>query len=272
MTELYLEDFKKMFDPELLMRLDRIGFCGNYGDPIVARDLLPIIKHIRRFTKCLIRIHTNGSARRAEWWVELAQALKPNGVVVWGLDGLEDTNAIYRVNTDWNLIMRNVKAFHAAGGVSHWQYIPFEHNLHQISEAREMARELGFKEFIARSPRNITIEPFVEVNWDTAAWKAPQRPPYNVTCSAIERKMIYVSAEGLVFPCCWLANIYHIDPELVNMVKRHGRTSISAKHLHLRDIVEGSSLWAEIRRWRLLECDRQCGSKNERSYLSVTEM
>jgi hypothetical protein len=43
--------------------------------------------------------------------------------------------------------MRNAEAFITAGGEAHWDFIVFEHNEHQVDEARNLAIKMGFKNF-----------------------------------------------------------------------------------------------------------------------------
>jgi len=165
-----LEDIKKILPVDFIKQLRRINFCGNYGEPIVARDLLPIIVYLKQINPHLrVEVNTNGSARKASWWKALAAVMgsDPRKSGVWfGLDGLGDTNHLYRRNTNWEVIMRNAKAFIDAGGVAHWNYIAFKHNEHQIEEARELAREMGFREFniklTARFKRGDTFPVFVK--------------------------------------------------------------------------------------------------------------
>jgi len=40
MTEITLQQFKSWFSPEYLKQMRRIYSCGNYGDPIAAKDTL----------------------------------------------------------------------------------------------------------------------------------------------------------------------------------------------------------------------------------------
>ncbi|OUU18532.1 MAG: hypothetical protein CBC05_02290 [Crocinitomicaceae bacterium TMED45] len=46
--------------------------------------------------------------------------------------------------------MANVEAFINAGGRARWQFITFNHNSHQLQKAKDMAKELGFSEFIEK--------------------------------------------------------------------------------------------------------------------------
>ena len=69
------------------------------------------------------------------------------GYVRFGIDGLEDTNHLYRRNVRWPTLMRNVRAFVEAGGNAEWDFIEFRQNQHQVEQARMLADELGFSMF-----------------------------------------------------------------------------------------------------------------------------
>ena len=55
---------------------------------------------------------------------------------------------MYRVNSNFKTIMKNAKAFINAGGNARWDYLIFDHNEHQIDEAKVLAKKLGFSEII----------------------------------------------------------------------------------------------------------------------------
>jgi len=64
LTELTLEDCKRIFPPTFLNQLTDISICGAYGDPVLAQELLEIIVHMRCSNPNLeIDIYTNGGAR-----------------------------------------------------------------------------------------------------------------------------------------------------------------------------------------------------------------
>ena len=159
-TQLYIDDIRQILPPNFVAQLWRVIYAGNYGDPIVARDLIPSVRY---FNECRpgmrVEINTNGSARPVKWWKELAGAIDEGGV--WfGLDGLADTNAIYRRNTKWDIIMRNVEAFLEAGGEAHWNFLVFGHNQHQVEEARALAKSLGFTSFNVKMTGRFRNESF----------------------------------------------------------------------------------------------------------------
>jgi MoaA/NifB/PqqE/SkfB family radical SAM enzyme len=120
---------------------------GNYGDPIMYPYLLEVVKMCKDMGVAQVTLSTNGSAQTEAWWIELASIMRKPDKVIFAIDGLEDTNHLYRVNSKWNIIMRNAKAFIASGGTARWDFIGFAHNEHQIDEARQLAEDMGFVKF-----------------------------------------------------------------------------------------------------------------------------
>ena len=147
-THITLEDCKNWFKPSELTRLREIRFCGAIDEALMNPELTAILDFFKdEFNIEFIDIRTNGSVRTPSYWANLVNHLPSDHLIVFGLDGLEDTNHIYRVGSDWKKIMRNAEAFIKAGGTASWQFIEFEHNKHQIDEARQIAKDMGFKEF-----------------------------------------------------------------------------------------------------------------------------
>jgi len=147
-AELSLDDVKTILKPEFIKQLKRLYMCGNYGDPISARDTLEIFEYVRSHNdKMQLSFHTNSSAKTPEWWSRLPAAMGKNHYVVFSVDGLEDTNHLYRQGTVWKKITENAQAFIQAGGRARWDYIVFGHNEHQVEEARALAESMGFEKF-----------------------------------------------------------------------------------------------------------------------------
>src|SRR5688572_12111201 len=64
LTELTLHDVRRIFSPPFVEQLRSLYACGNYGDPIVARDCLEIFQYFRACNPDIkLGIHTNGGAR-----------------------------------------------------------------------------------------------------------------------------------------------------------------------------------------------------------------
>ena len=119
----------RRFTREVCKGLSQIFFCGSYGDPIVHSDFLEIVRDFRlKNPELWIYIHTNGGLHDAEWWVELATIINGYGKIDFGIDGLEDTNHLYRRNVKFEKAINNAQAFINAGGKAQWNYIVFKHN------------------------------------------------------------------------------------------------------------------------------------------------
>jgi MoaA/NifB/PqqE/SkfB family radical SAM enzyme len=281
LTELRLEDALIIFPPDFVRQLDWIYACGNFGDPAVARDLFDIYEYFRDCNPHLkLGMHSNGGIRDAVFWRRLGRLITPGrGYMRFAIDGLADTNHIYRRNVRWELLMRNVAAFIEAGGNAEWEFLVFRHNEHQVDEARRLADALGFSRFeLKMTGRFIDQEKMayfdsmdVQDRDGTVVGKLerPDKPEhqnqalarlstlrerygsldayYDVTpiaCKVQAQKAIYVSAEGLVFPCCWLGGLVHRGgdrerrPLLAMLDAVGGREQISALHRPIRDILE----------------------------------
>lgn len=147
MTELSLDDCKKILDVDFLKQLKLISMCGVFGDPINNKYLFDILDYIYSINlDVVINIYTNGSLYDASWWKELAGKLK-KGRVIFGIDGLDGVSELHRCKTNFNKVIENAKAYIDAGGIAQWDYIVFKHNEHQVEDARKLSEKLGFFEF-----------------------------------------------------------------------------------------------------------------------------
>ena len=67
-----IDDFKNIITLDVLNQINSIYYCGNFGDPIINDNLLEMCRYIKNFSpNCGVRIHTNGGARKNDWWKEL---------------------------------------------------------------------------------------------------------------------------------------------------------------------------------------------------------
>ncbi len=149
-TAITLEQFKKILPPNFIKQLHLFIFCGNYGDPIFCTDLPAIAEYVYEHNKdCRINMHTNGGARNTSWWSKLAEA-NPNLECTFSVDGLRDTNHIYRRGVVWEKVMSNAESFINNGGKAIWEYLLFQHNQHQVNDAKDLAVRMGFKRYITK--------------------------------------------------------------------------------------------------------------------------
>lgn len=153
LEHLSLENIKKLHD--VILNLQDINMCGNFGDPIMSPYLLDILEYITsNNTDVVITIRTNGGVRNTEFWTSLGKISKDTNqiIVIFSIDGLKDTNHLYRRNVDWGKLANNVTTYTSAGGRAHWEFLQFEHNQHQLEQAQELSKGWGFEKFIKKAP------------------------------------------------------------------------------------------------------------------------
>jgi MoaA/NifB/PqqE/SkfB family radical SAM enzyme len=150
-TDISIDQFKEWFPAEFIKQLRTIVFCGNYGDPMTAPDLLEIIAYCKELNPTLeITMNTNAGTRSPAFWRSLSDLIHPYGVVTFSVDGLRDTNHIYRRGVNWENVERNMRAYCQGPGKSHWEFLVFAHNEHQVAEAELLAKEIGITKFFPK--------------------------------------------------------------------------------------------------------------------------
>jgi hypothetical protein len=297
-TDWTIDEFKIIMSPTVLRQIDSFYFCGNFGDPMMNNDLIKMCQYAKDINPNLyVHVHTNGGARKQEWWKELATALPANHRVVFAIDGLEDTHHLYRIGTQYDAVVRNAQAFMSAGGIAEWAFIQFLHNEHQVDEARLRANNLGFKYFTTKNSSRFLLEPkapavdkhgnvthyiqpasatpmkFIDkkiiANWRSILNDA------TVECKALRDKEIYIDAHKNFYACCWLAS----SPfsYITNDIAQDVRQAISEQHDNMvaklgevntlkrpiDEIIDSDayqSIWEEM--WhtdKSVVCARTCG-------------
>jgi MoaA/NifB/PqqE/SkfB family radical SAM enzyme len=252
LDELTLEDCKKIFLPEFIAQLNTMYMCGNLGDPIVAKDTLEIFKYFREHnTNMWLSMNTNAGAKSADWWTKLAHVFGRMGAVIFSVDGLRDTNHIYRQGVVWDNVERNMQAFIAAGGRARWDFLIFEHNQHQVEEAEALANAWGCEKlrkkktgrFITQDSKKKESHQAVDkkgkvaaelkkpdIKYQNNALKTQEKveKKYNsmdayydrapIICKVKKDNSLFITAEGLALPCCWTAGRmykwWHKDPKV----------------------------------------------------------
>jgi MoaA/NifB/PqqE/SkfB family radical SAM enzyme len=279
-----LNFFRDRLGTELFQKTKRVMFCGTYGDPSMAKDALKICSYIRNANpNIIIDFHTNGGVRTPMWWSDLANIIGSNGKVVWGFDGLEDTNHLYRIGVDWKKAWANALSFIKAGGTAEWQYIIFKHNQHQVEEARQIAIDNGFKSFIERPSSRFIYDLYSSgelrtyIPDDDRYIEPPTdkiyRHPFldsdvinkikqkdlsdvfdmfdlieNIECESKVLKKLYVTVDGYLLPCEHLVpNVFYkneIFPSSENFPSFDKKYPLSSIDLKIRTFEEAlSSEW-----------------------------
>lgn len=237
LTEITLTDFKQWFPPEFLKELSYIYACGNYGDPIIAKDCLEIFQYIRESNPSIgMGLHTNGGAKNKEWWESLARAMGTQGHVTFAIDGFKGQHELYRRGTNFDHVIENAKAFINAGGQAFADSLVFAHNEHSTDDLEKFLKGLGFLNVNFKSTKRFyhmtefavedkngnfdyNLKPAqlpqwkqeVKINVDMlkskdSMKKFTQGVTIEPECAKLSQ--IYVDCHGRLFPCCWTASDY----------------------------------------------------------------
>ena len=143
-----LKRFKDHFPQDFIKQINFWTFAGDYGDPCTSPELLPILEYITEVQPdSAMQINTNGGMKTTPFWIALGELFEKNHsrYVIFSVDGLEDTNHIYRRNVKWNKVRDNMYCYSQTGATGIWEFLKFKHNEHQLKEAKEMADWLGFE-------------------------------------------------------------------------------------------------------------------------------
>jgi hypothetical protein len=241
--------------------------------------------------------------------------------VVFAIDGLRDTLAVYRRNVSFDKVVANASAFIDAGGKAEWDFLIFEHNEHQVESARAQAEALGFESFNPKRSARFTkvlyeYVPEVQVgatvdqfpvcapDGTVVTWLRPPSATYrnsaadrlkeqitasgspdgvwadtSITCQVLQNRSVFISAGGLVFPCCWTyvqATVPLRDEiaapserQMREFIATHGGHAALDLRQHALDTIVTGELFAAIEQsWamptpadgRLRVCARVCGA------------
>jgi sulfatase maturation enzyme AslB (radical SAM superfamily) len=285
-TELTLENFQHILTPDILKTIDRVNFNGNLGDFSLAKDGAEIVQYLVAHD-ITVDINTNGSLRSTTWWQSL---VSPNVTIGFALDGLVDTHARYRQDTDWNRIIENAQAYIAAGGRAIWRFVPFDHNRHQEAECRRLADEMGFIEFEniydGRDAGPVytragefshwlgptgNVPPIKDMLQSHITWYDSKTvkikkdtPELDIRCYHKIAQEIYLAADGTVYPCCYLGfyplSMNHPgNKELAPMVAENNALEYPLEHcLDWFESIEQAWSKSSIAEGRPYQCVSTC--------------
>jgi MoaA/NifB/PqqE/SkfB family radical SAM enzyme len=255
--------FERNMTPQTIKNLKKIFFCGNVGDPASAPELLDIIAYLKECNQDLIvGLNTNGGLKTTTWWSKLGHLLDgPLDYCVFSIDGLEDTNHLYRRNVNWHKIMQNVQAYISTGAIAHWDMLVFDHNKHQIKDSRTLAYDMGFSWFRTKETDR----------WDTYASNDELSPAESYTppsyskvieCEKDRDSSVFLDYTGKYWPCCHMAEAYlnKIGLELHSDIKEYNNIELLKEYKTKLDSNKPFYI-----------CRRACGLKNKRSQWKTEE-
>jgi MoaA/NifB/PqqE/SkfB family radical SAM enzyme len=189
-----------------------VSMCGNNGDPIYHSEFHKLCIGLKKINST-IEITTNGSGKKKEWWEKLCSILSNNDNITFSIDGLEDTNHLYRVNAKWNSIMQAIHTVTKHNIDTTWKFIVFKHNQHQIEDAKKLSQELGIRNFeVVLSDRwwkqdLMPDKKYVDNLYEhqIAVTNGLDKPMLIKQKCMVNGKAIhalYIDSEGDFYPCC----------------------------------------------------------------------
>ena len=245
-----IDTIRERFDKNLFPKVNIINFCGSVDEPTSHPQFFDIIRHFADWN-AHINIATNGSLRTVKWWTELAGILPKTHTVTWGIDGSDELSEVYRQGSSFKKVEQNYRAFNSAGGRSNWQFIVFEHNEHQLEEAKQKASDEGFKSFKTiishRKDTKGNIKAAKTESIDNA-----KEIPY-ISCKYGNQKRIFINHMGNVIPCCHL-NSKMLEYSVTGTVKdkfekllvdNDYKNTINLQNTTMQDAIN-SSVWKGI--------------------------
>ena len=195
--------------------------------------------------------------------------------------------------------MENAKAFIDAGGNARWYFIEFEHNYHQIDEARRIATDMGFKQFNAKytgrfaeqQQKEIATKKgtIIEDKQDNHNQKDMQeiKQTYNsfedyikqtpIVCKYKQEQSVFIDMEMKLWPCTWMGapayfgpnnpqrksfdNLYKLYGDDFNDMRKHGWNVL--EHEFFATYLDRSWNNQSNKYKRIYTCGRTCGNKFE---------
>ena len=216
----------------VLPNISKIIVCGNAGDPMAHPHIADIMTWLHhRWPTATLHLDTNGSLGRADTW----QALSGLPMDVrFAVDGLADTNHIYRRGVKWSRVVNNIEQWHSLGGDGTLKTIDFLWNHSDRPKIKAWAEDLGWQwqldERWHPGLDHWIYQHYIKDkkirDWHKAV---PQTPPdiqhhldtvidgWHQSGQGITPRCkeggdwIYINHDHTVWPCCYWANVRYSE-------------------------------------------------------------
>ena len=254
-----------------LEKLQLVIYNGDIGDAMMHPNIDNIIIEIEKKRPNVVQhIHTNGGGAWYNKFEKIAQHVNgdrtKNIFFVFSIDGLEDTNHLYRRNVQWKHIVKNAEILRKHNVHVRWRMNRFNYNEHQIDTARQMAEDWGWEfsinhgtwghEKVAKllhQPSNPSLykekvklwqeNKFLEFRDDDYEYLSTPQTPFKDTCIWKQDKEIQVVSDMTVWPCCWTA--HHHYQYWINDEKIWNEEQVSPKNT-----IDVSKNLKDIKQWQ----------------------
>ena len=255
-----------------LKNLREVVYNGDIGDAMMHPNIDDIIIEIDKKRPMVQHIHTNGGGPWYKKFKKIAEHvdgnLSKNIFFIFSIDGLEDTNHLYRRNVQWKHIIKNAEILSKHKVHVRWRMNRFKHNEHQIDTARQMAEDWGWEFSLNdrtwghEKVANLLHRPsdpslykeklkswkenrFLEFREDKFKYLSTPQTSFKDTCLWKQDKEIQVVSDMTVWPCCWTAHHhyqYWVDNEKIWNEEEVSPASTIDVSKNLKDIKQ----WQQI--------------------------
>lgn len=275
-TEFTLDDLKRMFPPNNYDGVE-FKFCGVLGDPAIHPQFADMLEYLLGHNG-MVTISTNGAVGTEDMWRRLGtmcSTYQRKFHLHWCIDGHKQTNHIYRVNTKWEVLERNLNAFKETVGKyayrAKWIFIVFDHNEHELEAAKQHAESLGFKFATRTGMRNsfhnwvaelgkknnkekkvITttgskehskVEKVKELDKFIAKESKTKQETDSILktikCKYVHEGEIFIDAKQHMWPCCFLSDSTTQNKDKINdKLKEYGSSWNSLKNQSIDQVMQ----------------------------------
>jgi hypothetical protein len=193
-------------------------------------------------------------------------------------------------------VFDNIRAFISAGGVAQWNFIVFEHNEHQVETAKKLSNQIGAKfrlkvtqkfnnkrdyKVMKEGKQVFTLQPPKDSAYRHSNVGSEEHTPVTlfnfeiknykklnenkVTCKSLERQEVFLSASGLLFPCCYIGTYTHDSPGSWQFNKLYDIKDFDLNNNSVEQVLEIqyniSNKWNDtVENGNLITCLKTCGS------------
>jgi len=243
-------------------------------------------------------IVTNGSYKKKLWWMDLSRILNEYDEIQWSIDGWDQaSNEQYRVNCDWDSILLGLHTFRTFNSKTYTTLatIIFKFNEDYLEYIRQLAMAYKIDQWqLTRStkfgsvypdtyglfdpleprPENVADGHRFDRSYVNFTLRLPPSDELKETffkkanelihnggqpaLCYVGTKGLYLKANGVLYPCCWTANRYDHNKDIIAVAE-------SRFNLNNRTLVEilKDEYWStDFLKFDNLECRTKCTSAN----------
>lgn len=225
---------------------------GTLGDPIFNPNLVEMLE-IAYKKDVAVSISNAASHKPMDFYIKCFKA-HPKAEWRFGIDGLPYQSFAYRENQDGEKLFEVMKTASEMGIDCKWQYIVFSYNEDKITQAIQMAKDIGVTLEVNHSGRyNDFLKPKEEKFKEKFEEEKEEFRPKCLTIQndkyMTQERLPYVSTTKQVLPCCWLDADVLVPNQLGKKTDVRYDTLLSWKNNlnnnSIKEIVNGK-IWKEF--------------------------